>query len=104
MITAARSMSASAFASARASSALRSGVHERCFAPAAGEFGKGQCWLKYQEDPTNPHVNAFGAYSEAYRATHPAAPDKVDWVAGALVNEGETVSNGTWSSRSHWRR
>jgi hypothetical protein len=75
-----------------------------CFAPAAGEFGKGQCWLKYQEDPTNPHVNAFGAYSEAYRATHPAAPDKVDWVAGALVNEGETVSNGTWSSRSHWRR
>jgi hypothetical protein len=75
-----------------------------CFAPAAGEFGKGQCWLKYQEDPTNPHVNAFGAYSAAYRATHPAAPDKVDWVAGALVNKGETVSNGTWSSRSHWRR
>ena len=22
--------------------------HETCFAPAAGEFKKGQCWLKYQ--------------------------------------------------------
>ena len=77
---------------------------EGCFAPAAGEFGHGQCWLKWQEDPTRPHVNMQGAYSEAYRRTHPTAPDTVDWVAGVLVAEGETVSNGTWSSRSHWRR
>ena len=75
-----------------------------CFAPAAGEFGFGQCWLKYQEDPTNPHVNMRGKYSEDYRATHPKAPEKVDWTAGSLVAEGKTVSNGTWSSRSHWRR
>ena len=77
---------------------------EGCFAPAAGEFGHGQCWLKYQEDPKNPHVNMRGEYPEAYRRTHPTAPDKVDWIAGVLVAEGETVSNGTWSSRSHWRR
>ena len=75
-----------------------------CFAPAAGEFGYGQCWLKHQEEPTKPHVNARGAYAEEYRRTHPTAPETVDWVAGVLVPEGETVSNGTWSSRSHWRR
>jgi hypothetical protein len=28
---------------------------EGCFAPAAGDFIHGQCWLKYQEDPTHPH-------------------------------------------------
>lgn len=46
-------------------------AHEECFAPAAGEFKRGQCWLKYQEDPTNPHVNMRGKYSDDYRRTHP---------------------------------
>ena len=72
--------------------------------PAAGDFIHGQCWLKFQEDPTNPHVNMRGDYSAEYRKTHPSAPKSVQWVAGSIVEEGQTVGNGTWSSRSHWRR
>ena len=74
-----------------------------CFAPAAGDFVHGQCWLKFQEDPANPHVNMRGEYSEEYRKTHPSAPKSVQWIAGSIVEEGATVTNGTWSSRSHWR-
>ena len=77
--------------------------HDVCFAPAAGEFTRGQCWLKYQEDPTNPHVNMKGAYTDEYRATHPTAPPMVAWTAGSIVEEGAVVGNGTWSSRSHWK-
>ena len=75
---------------------------ETCFAPAAGTFDKHQCWLKYQEDPANPHVNMRGDYSAEYRRTHPAAPARVQWVAGSLTPPGVAASNGTWSSRSHW--
>ena len=74
-----------------------------CFAPAAGDFVHGQCWLKFQEDPANPHVNMRGEYSAEYRKTHPSAPKSVQWIAGSIVEEGATVTNGTWSSRSHWR-
>ena len=73
-------------------------------ATTAGDFIHGQCWLKFQEDPTNPHVNMRGDYSAEYRKTHPSAPKSVQWVAGSIVEEGQTVGNGTWSSRSHWRR
>jgi len=76
--------------------------HEKCFAPAAGVFEYGQCWLKYQENPTNPQVNMRGPYSSEYRRTHPTAPGIVDWTAGVVVPVGEVVTNGTWSSRSHW--
>ena len=47
-----------------------------CFAPAAGDFIHGQCWLKFQEDPTNSHVNMRGDYSAEYRKTHPSAPSR----------------------------
>jgi len=77
-------------------------AHDECFAPAAGEFKRGQCWLKYQEDPANPHVNMRGAYSDEYRKAHPSAPEMVAWTAGSVVEEGAQVGNGTWSSRSHW--
>ena len=74
-----------------------------CFAPAAGDFVHKQCWLKWQEEPENPHVNMRGEYSEEYRATHPTAPERVQWIAGSVVPHGTEVSNGTWSSRSHWK-
>ena len=32
-----------------------------------------------------------------------AAPEMVAWTAGSIVDEGDTVGNGTWSSRSHWK-
>jgi hypothetical protein len=74
-----------------------------CFAPAAGDFVHKQCWLKWQEEPENPHVNMRGEYSDEYRATHPTAPERVQWIAGSVVPHGTEVSNGTWSSRSHWK-
>mmetsp|Transcript_4468 Transcript_4468/g.6034 ORF Transcript_4468/g.6034 Transcript_4468/m.6034 type:complete len:232 (-) Transcript_4468:87-782(-) len=78
------------------------GHGDGCFAPAAGEFKYGQCWLKYQDSPENPQVNMKGDYSPQYRASHHTAPRAVQWTAGVVVGTGIQVSNGTWSSRSHW--
>ena len=36
----------------------------------------------YQEDPTNPHVNMRGKYSDVYRKTHPTAPEMVAGYGG----------------------
>ena len=74
-----------------------------CFTPAAGIFSAGQCWLKYQDEPTHPLVNAAGAYREQYRKQHPTAPSHVEWTAGVIVEFGLHVSNGTWSPRANWR-
>jgi len=80
-----------------------------CFAPAAGEFKYQDCWLKYQHDPIHVHVNMKGAYSAEYRASHPTAPEMVDWTAGVVLTEeeyqrSEGELNHTWSARSHWRK
>lgn len=83
-------------------------IERGCFAPAAGSFMFQDCWLKYQHDPVHVHVNMKGEYSEHYRATHPTAPEKVDWTAGVVLTEDEFERskgelNHTWSARSHWR-
>eukprot|EP00899_Mesostigma_viride_P001962 jgi/Mesvir1/11767/Mv00134-RA.1 len=75
----------------------------RCFAPAAHEFTFGQCWLKHQDDPTHPHVNMVGRYSDEYRRTHPSAPEMVDWTAGVCLPSGTALGAGVPSSRSHWK-
>jgi len=78
------------------------GKENGCFAPAAGEFKYGQCWLKYQEHPEDPQVNMKGAYSRQYLNMHPTAPSIVDWTAGIVLPVGTAYTNGTWSSRSDW--
>ena len=75
-----------------------------CFAPAAGTFEEGQCWLKYQDDPTNPLVNMKGKYTDEYLRRHPEAPEMVDWTAGLIVEKHlwPQITNGTWSPRAGW--
>ena len=67
------------------------------------DLSAGQFWLKYQDEPTHPLVNAAGAYREEYRKQHPNAPSHVEWTAGVIVETGLHVSNGTWSPRADWR-
>jgi hypothetical protein len=77
-----------------------------CFAPAAHKFVKGQCWLKHQDDPLNPHVNMQGVYTPEYLKRHPNAPPVVQWTGGVVVRKelADKVTNGTWSSRADWRK
>ena len=63
--------------------------HKQCSSSAARQLG------------AVPHVNCVGRVSEEYRATHPTAPERVQWISGSVVPHGTEVSNGTWSSRSH---
>jgi hypothetical protein len=77
----------------------------KCFAPAALPPGDmtGQCWLKRQEEPTRPQYNMRGRYSDAYRKSHPTAPERVDWTAGVIVRKGANVSTDNPSARANWR-
>lgn len=76
----------------------------KCFAPAALPPGDmtGQCWLKHQDDPNRPQVNMKGKYTDAYRKSHPAAGEYVDWAAGVVVRAGTEVSTDTPSARANW--
>ena len=65
-------------------------------------FVSDRCWLKHQDDPTNPQVNMKGKYTPDYHKRHPTAPEYVDWTAGVVVKKGAKVTNGTWSPRATW--
>ncbi|KAJ1638929.1 hypothetical protein T492DRAFT_940197 [Pavlovales sp. CCMP2436] len=79
----------------------------KCFAPAALPPGDmtGQCWIKHQEDPSHPQFNMKGRYSDAYRKSHPTAPEVVEWDSGVVVPAGtcDRVSLDTPSARANWR-
>lgn len=77
----------------------------KCFAPAALPPGdmSGQCWLKHQDEPARPQFNMKGRYTDAYRRSHPTAPEWVEWAAGVLVPRGATVRLDTPSARANWR-
>lgn len=77
----------------------------KCFAPAALPPGEmtGQCWLKHQDEPSKPQYNMKGRYTDAYRRTHPTAPEWVDWDAGVVVPKGVEVRLDTPSARANWR-
>ena len=76
--------------------------NDKCFTPAAGEYTKGQCWLKWQEGPHAPQLNMQGDYTAEYLRRHPNAPRSVDWHAGVVVPEGTTVEEPRKSARADW--
>ena len=56
-----------------------------CWAPDIWNHTRGECWLKTQEDPTQPAVNFRGDYPAAFREHHKTAPPRVAWQAGVLL-------------------
>ena len=42
------------------------------------------------------------APNSTFRNRHPAAPERVEWVAGAVLPRGVALENGTWSPRAVW--
>lgn len=52
----------------------------------------GECWLKYQQDPSHPLYGQRGAYTPEYRAKYKhvrtGAPSHVPWTGGVI---GQTV-------------
>ena len=73
-----------------------------CFEPDAHNHTRGDCWLKFSEVPHRPEVNMRSENSEVFRERHPAAPERVEWVAGAVLPRGVGLENGTWSPRAAW--
>mmetsp|Transcript_18462 Transcript_18462/g.44105 ORF Transcript_18462/g.44105 Transcript_18462/m.44105 type:complete len:271 (-) Transcript_18462:395-1207(-) len=73
-----------------------------CFEPDAHKHTGGDCWLKFSEAPAAPEVNFRGLLPAEYRARHPSAPERVQWVAGVLLPPGTPLTNGTLGPRFWW--
>uniref|UniRef100_A0A7S3TFY8 Apple domain-containing protein n=1 Tax=Emiliania huxleyi TaxID=2903 RepID=A0A7S3TFY8_EMIHU len=69
-----------------------------CWSNDVWNHSSGECWLKSQAAPQRPHAGAFGAYPDAYRKKHRTAPEKVQWMSGALHPGPVTVDGPHW----HW--
>ncbi|XP_052189540.1 uncharacterized protein LOC127799499 [Diospyros lotus] len=53
-----------------------------CHSPDIYQHRHMECWLKYAE---KPKVTFKDKYSEAYRRSHPNAPEIVPWIAGVVT-------------------
>lgn len=58
---------------------------EVCWSPDIWNHTMGECWLKVQEDPSNPKVNFRGGYPAEFRQHHRTAPQHVAWQAGVIL-------------------
>ena len=75
---------------------------ELCFEADIHTHTKGDCWLKFTEAPQLAEINARGNFSMEFRARHPTAPLRTQWISGVLLPPGQILTNGTWGPRASW--
>ena len=68
-----------------------------CWSNDVWNHSYGECWLKHQADPSRPEASAFGTYPDGYRSKHPSAPERVQWMSGALSQTPLKVDGAKWN-------
>ena len=74
-----------------------------CFEPDAHKHSRGDCWLKFSENPEAVEVNMREPMLASFMRRHKREmADGVPWVSGALLLPGVARTNGTWGPRAFW--